>query len=339
MSQLFSIGADYRMASATVRDMISVSADSVSAKLRQLTANGIASEAALVSTCNRTEVYCLTQRPEEVAQWLGGNANDSLFRLCAEDAVRRAFCVASGLESQILGENEITGQIKRAAQIARDSGTSGVLVNRLMEKSLAAAKAVRTQTNIGGHSMSYCGLAARAAAGIFADFNQLAVLFVGTGEMTHAGIPIFAGRGAKRIAVTSRTLAHAEQLAATADGDAFPLSQLPDIIGEFDVVISATASPIPIIGKGAVERALAYRRRRPMVFADLGVPHDLEHEIATLPDVFVYTLAQLGAQAEQSQRARQQAAHLSKDIINQHVEDFCLWWQKRTARQQEMSKG
>lgn len=329
ISQLFSIGADYQITPATVREMISMSADTVAARLRQLADGRVAQEAAIVSTCNRTEIYCLTDRPEAVSRWLAGDSGSALFQLRAEAAVRRVFSVASGLESQIIGEPEITGQVKRAAQIARDSGASGVFINRLLEKSLAAAKEVRHRTDICRHSLSYCGLVARAAVGIFPDFADTAVLFVGSGDITRAGVPLFAGRGVRRIAVANRSMEKAVAVAAPSAGEAFPLSRLSDILGEFDIVISATSSPLPVIGKGTVERALHRRRRRPMVFADLGVPHNLEPEIAALPDVFVYTLSQLGEQAERSQIARAEAAVQAQDIIDAHVKNFCRWWEQR----------
>ena len=321
------------MSPRALREVIGISADSATQKLRQLV-SGIASEAAVLSTCNRTEIYCLTDRPDEVARWLANGSEGSenaLFCVRAKDAVRRAFCIASGIESQILGETEITGQVKRAAQIARDAGTSGVFVNRLLEKSLAAAKEVRTRTDIGRRSVSYSGLVARAAAGIFPDFSRLSVLFIGTGDMTRSGIPIFAGRGVRRIAVAGRTPERAEELAAQAGGEMIALSRVPEMLPQFDIVISATASPLPIIGKGAAEHALTIRRT-PIVFADLGVPHDLEPEIAKLSGAFVYTLEQLGKQAEQSQTARRAATTAADEIITRHVHEFCLWWEKREAR-------
>ncbi|MGI9306285.1 MAG: glutamyl-tRNA reductase [Gammaproteobacteria bacterium] len=330
LSQLFSIGADYRSASASQRGMLGVSGESLAARLSQLLAGRYAREAAILSTCNRTEVYCLTDRPAEVAKWLSGNGGgDALFRLRAEAAVRRAFCVASGLESQIIGEPEITGQFKRAAQIARDNGASGVFINRLLEKSLAAAKAVRGATDIGRHSVSYCGLLARAAAGIFPDFSAVSVLFVGAGGMARSGAPIFAKRGARKIAVAARSAEKAEAVAKPAGGEGIALAALPAVLENFDIVICATSSPLPLIGKGAVEHAIARRRHRPMVFADLGVPRDIEPEIAALPDVFLYTLEQLGAQAEQSQQARGEAADQAREIVDKHVADFCRWWKTR----------
>lgn len=334
LSQLFSIGADYRMAPLALRERISVPAESAGARLRQLTGT-CAREAAIVSTCNRTELYCLTDRPDQVAQWLAGDRGGDLFRLRARDAVRRVFSIASGLESQIVGEPEITGQVKRAAQIARDAGASGVIVGRLMEKSLAAAKAVRRETGIGRHSVSYCGIAARLAAGIFPDFSALSVLFVGGGDIARAGAPLFAGRGVQRIAVASRNIENAAAAAALAGGEAIPLAHVPSALAEFDIVVSATASTLPLIGKGAVEHALAARRRRPMMFADLGVPRDLEPEISDLPDAFVYTLDQLGAQAEASQAARAESAQQAGNIIDEHVDDFCRWWSRRATAPRE----
>ena len=328
IAQLFSIGSDYRTAPLALRESISISAQSLAPRLRQLKSEGYAREAAIVSTCNRTEIYCLTDRPQDVALWLAGDKSDALFHLRARDAVRRAFCVASGIESQIIGEPEITGQVKYAAQIARNSGASGVFINRLLEKSLAAAKAVRHQTNIGQHSVSYCGLIARAAAGIFDNISDLAVLFVGAGEMTRCGIHLFSGRGVRRIVIANRTLEKSEELARHYNIEAAPFARLPNILSEFDIVITSTASPVPIIGKGAVEQAVIKRRHRPILFADLGMPRDLESEIARIPDAFVYTLEQLGEQADRSQSARMAAAQMADGIITRHVDSFCKWWDK-----------
>ena len=334
LSQLFSIGADFRMAPLALRERITVAADAAPDKLRHLIRH-YASEAAIVSTCNRTEVFCLTDAPRQVADWLAGSGGDKLFQLRAKDAVRRAFSVASGLQSQIIGEPEITGQVKNAAQVARACGASGVLISRLMEKSLATAKVVRHQTDIGRHSLSYCGLVARAAAAIFPALSDVAILFVGAGDMTRSGLVVFSGRGVRRMTVASRNLSHAQKAAANY-GDAVPLSALPALLGDYDIVISATASSLPVIGKGAVEHALRQRRHRPMVFADLGVPRDLEAEIAELPDVFVYTLQQLGELAEHSQRARTAAAAAANIIIEEHVDAFCEWW---TTRQRVLQSG
>ena len=351
MPQLFSIGANHQMANSAVREAISVSASAAAAWLRKLRDKQCAQEAALLSTCNRTEIYCLTDKPQEVAQLLAGDApHANLFQLRARDAVRHVFSVASGLESQIIGETEIAAQIKRAADLARHHGASGVVINRLLEKSLAAAKAVRRETDIGRHSLSYCGLIARAAAGVFPSLRETAVLFVGAGDMACAGVPLFADRGA-RVCVASRDTQKAAQLAGSVGGQGVSIARIPDILGDFDVVIAATASQVPIIGKGAVERALAHRRHRPIVFADLGVPHDLEPEISCLDDVFVYTLDMLGEQAAQSQIARKEAAQWAASIIDRHTDDFCAWLVRRehahsvrtlrddadTARQEEMN--
>ncbi len=330
ISDLFSIGADFRMASAGTRNMLSVSADDVAARLHDLT-GAFAKEAAIVSTCNRTEVYCLTSRPEKVAKWLAGGDAGVLFRLNARAAARRAFCVASGIESQIIGETEITGQVKRAAQIARESGASGVFVNRLLEKSLSAAKAVRSETDIGRHSLSYCGLAARAAADIFPSLETLSVLFVGAGGMTRSGAAVFAGRNVKHMTFANRNMDKAGELAQLYGGVCMPLSAVAEMLGEFDVVISSTSSPLPLIGKGAAETALN-KRRQPMMFVDLGVPPDIEPAVGELPNAFVYTLSQLGERAQQSQSARHEAAIMAGTIIDRHVDDFCLWWDKHAAR-------
>lgn len=331
ISDLFSIGVDFRMASSGTRNLLSVSSDDVAGRLRDLTC-GFAHEAAIVSTCNRTEVYCLTGHPDKVATWLGGGHSSSLFRLNARAAARRAFCVASGIESQIIGETEITGQVKRAAEIARESGASGVFVNRLMEKSLSAAKAVRSETDIGRHSISYCGLAARAAASIFPSLESLSVLFVGAGGMTRSGASVFSGRGVRGMTFTNRNIAKAQELARMHGGSWMQLSSLGERLWEFDMVITSTSSPLPLIGKGAVESAL-FKRHYPMMLVDLGVPPDVEPGVGELQDAFLYTLSQLGERAQQSQSARHEAAVMAGAIIDRHVDDFCRWWDKRLHRE------
>lgn len=337
MSQVFSIGADYRTAPRALLDSIGVPSANVIGKLRQLLATRTVQEAAIVSTCIRTEVYCITddkpdseQTRAEVAKWLAGGSCGGLFQLEDRAAVSRLFRIAGGLESQIIGETEITGQIKKAASSAREAGSAGAVMSRLLDSSLAAAKAVRTATAIGRHSLSYPALAAQAASGIFGAFDTMSVLFVGSGEMTLAGVPLFAGRGARKIAVAGRDIAKAQNVIGEyQNGEAFGIKDLPKRLAGFDVVISSTASSVPVIGKGAVESAVRARRKKPMMFADLASPRDLEGEIDLMDDVYVYDLAHFGRRAEASQHLRKSELPAAAALIEKHVDDFYRWLQNR----------
>ncbi|MGI9337732.1 MAG: glutamyl-tRNA reductase [Gammaproteobacteria bacterium] len=339
MSQVFSIGADFRTAPRALLDSIGVPAANVIGRLRQLLATRAVREAAIVSTCIRTEVYCVADGGEDararVAGWLaGGGGNDDmtngLFHLEDRAAVSRLFRIAGGLESQIIGETEIIGQIKKAAASAREAGSAGAVMSRLLDSSLAAAKAVRTATAIGRHSLSYPALAAQAATGIFGAFDDMSVLFVGAGQMTLTGAPLFARRGARKIAVAGRDLAKAQNIiAGYKNGEAFVIKDLPKRLAGFDVVISSTASSVPVIGKGAVESAVKARRKKPMMFADLASPRDLEGEIDAMDDVYVYDLAHFGRRAEASQQLRHLQLPAAAALTEKHVDAFYRWLHSR----------
>lgn len=339
MAEICTIGINQRTAPLALRELLAISSDSVADKLRHLMRRCQLPEAAILSTCNRTEVYCLSDSPAQLAEcaaWLGeathGQPLDGhIYQLRAQDAVRHLFRVASGLDSQIIGEPEITGQVKQFAQLARQSGFSGSVINRLMEHALATAKAVRTHTQIGRHSLSYPGLALRAAQGIFPDISQTAVLFVGAGDMAFAGAPIFAERRVRRLAVAGRDNAKTEHAARRLRAEALSIARLPEVLGDFDIVISATASQVPIIGKGAVESALRARQHKPIMFADLAVPRDLEPEIQQLPDVFVYHLDQFGAMAQEGQEQRRLAALQGERIVEERAQKFLQWLGERDA--------
>ena len=326
------MGISYRTAPLVLRELIAVSTESVADRLQQLTRRCRLPEAAILSTCNRTEIYCLSDAPQSVADWLrevGAGESAQIYQLQSADAVRHLLRVASGLDSQMLGEPEITGQVKQFAQLARHAGFSGTVINRLMEHALATAKVIRTRTQIGKHSLSYPALAARTAASIFPDVRALSVLFVGAGDMAFAGLPIFADTGVRRLALAGRNQKKTEKIAAKYGAEPIAIARLADVLAEFDVVISATASQVPIIGKGAVESALRRRQHRPIMFADLALPRDLEAEIQDLPDVFVYNLDQFGALAAESNNKRLLAAAEAEIIIDDYTEQFIRWLRER----------
>ena len=313
--------------------MLGVSSAAVGERLRDLIARSLAREAAIVSTCNRTEVYCVApeaEHAEQVARWLapGGFASGiagQLYRLQDRDAVAHLFRVASGLDSQIVGETEIAGQVKTAARLARESGAAGAVMNRLMERALAVAKEVRRSTAVSRHSLSYPALAAKLASGIFPDLRETTVLFVGAGDMAAAGVRVFADREVRRIAVAGRSPNRAAGIAARVGGESFSIAEASARLGEFDIVVCATASTVPVVGKGAVERALALRKRRPMLVADLASPRDVEPEAAELPDVFLYTLDHFGEMAADARESRTRAVVAAEEIVASRADDFCKW--------------
>ena len=339
-SQVFTIGANHRVAPVSLREMLSVPASAVGERLRDLLQKSLAREAAIVSTCNRTEIYCLAQNPEPIAQWLHSRPPShprpaqadpfpALYQLRHRDAVAHLFRVAAGLDSQILGETEIAGQVKTAAKLARESGAAGAVINRLMDRALAVSKEIRRSAAVSRGSLSYPALAAKLAAKLFPDFRESAVLFLGAGDMAAAGIRVFAGRGAKRIAVAGQSTVRAAELAARVSGEAMTIPQAAARLAEFDIVISATASPVPVVGKGAVERALAQRRRRPVLIADLAAPRDVEPEVANLPDVFLYTLDHFGEMAKDARDSRSQAVSAAEEIVSVRADEFCKWLDAR----------
>ncbi len=295
-------------------------------------------EAAIISTCNRTEIYCASGMSdvEPVVNWLaksGGVSTDLVrshaYTLENGQAARHAFRVASGLDSMVLGEAQILGQMKNAVRAADEAGALGTTLNQLFQRSFAVAKEVRTSTEIGAHSISMAAAAVRLAGQLFEDLAEVKVLFVGAGEMIELAATHFAAKAPKSMAVANRTLERAEHLAARFDAEVMRLADLPDRLHEFDAVISCTASSLPIIGLGAVERALKRRRYRPMFMVDLAVPRDIEPEVKALQDVYLYTVDDLAAVVQTGHANRQAAVAQAEAIIDAGVQSFMHWLDQR----------
>jgi glutamyl-tRNA reductase len=302
-----------------------------------------ASEAALVSTCNRTELYLAgTPKAPDIVPpavgWLaeqGGISGSHLERhtyvLHDRDAARHAFRVAAGLDSMVLGEPQILGQMKLAVRHAEEAGTLGTTLHQLFQRSFSVAKEVRTSTEIGAHSISMAAAAVRLAAQLFEDLRELRVLFVGAGEMIELVATHFAARSPKAIAIANRTIERGEKLAGRFGALSMRLADLPARLHEFDTVVSCTASSLPIIGLGAVARALKQRRHRPMFIVDLAVPRDTEPEIAQLQDVYLYTVDDLSALVQAAGEKRQAAVQQAEAIIDAGVQSFVHWLDQRSA--------
>ena len=296
-------------------------------------------ESAIISTCNRTEIYCAGDHAalDHTLGWLaqsGGVSADVLrshsYTLEEGPVARHAFRVASGLDSMVLGEPQILGQMKDAVRAAESAGALGSTLNQLFQRSFAVAKEVRTSTEIGAHSISMAAAAVRLAGQLFEDLSEIRVLFVGAGEMIELAATHFAARNPQSIAIANRTLERGEKLATRFGGEVMRLSDLPERLHEFDAIISCTASTLPIIGLGAVERALKKRRHRPMFMVDLAVPRDIEPEVKALGDVYLYTVDDLASVVQTAQANRQAAVAQAEAIIDAGVQSFMHWMELRS---------
>lgn len=295
-------------------------------------------EAAILSTCNRTEVYCAADPGvgEKLPAWLAEfnrlearALTPHLYQYEKNDAVRHAFRVASGLDSMVLGEPQILGQMKTAVRAAAEAGTLGTLLHQLFQRTFSVAKEVRTQTAIGAQSVSMAAASVRLAERVLGNLSQASVLFIGAGEMIELCATHFAAVRPQQMAVANRTLARAQVLAGRFDGHTIKLSDLPDHLHNYDVVVSCTASSLPILGLGMVERAARARRHRPIVMVDLAVPRDIETEVGRLADVYLYTVDDLGRMVQSGTDARRAAVVQAEAIIETRVQNFMHWMSNR----------
>ena len=329
---------DLRGRFAFALDQIAPTLQGLRQSLSQNAAACGAVETAIISTCNRTEIYCAGERPalDCTLGWLarsGGVSTEVLrehsYSLENGPVARHAFRVASGLDSMVLGEAQILGQMKDAVRAAESAGALGSTLNQLFQRSFAVAKEVRTSTEIGAHSISMAAAAVRLAGQLFEDLGRTRVLFVGAGEMIELCATHFAARNPKQIAIANRTLERGEKLATRFGGSVMRLADLPERLHEFDIVVSCTASSLPIVGLGAVERALKKRRHRPMFMVDLAVPRDIEPEVKQLEDVYLYTVDDLASVVQTAQANRQAAVAQAEAIIDAGVQSFMHWMDQR----------
>ena len=335
---LFAFGVNHQTAPLSVREQVVFHAERLFQALRDLVDHRPVKEAAILSTCNRTEVYCNTDQPAAAVEWLAEyhrlpreGLEPYLYRLPQEKAVAHAFRVASGLDSMMLGEAQILGQMKDAVRSAEEAGTLGTLLSRLFQRTFSVAKEVRTQTAIGANAVSMASIAVRLAEEIYPSVGECRVLFVGAGEMVELCATHFAARKPRALTFANRTPERAHELALRYGGESMPLNDVAGSLAAYDVVIACTASPLPIIGKGTVESALRARKHRPMLLIDLAVPRDIEPEVAALEDVFLYTVDDLGRIAQEGMNARSNAVLQAEAIIDTEVRDFMHWMRSRSA--------
>ncbi len=335
---LFALGLNHQTAPLAIRERVAFATDALSRAVGEFMRARPVKEAAIISTCNRTELYVAADDVALAADWLAeyhrmpaGELAPFLYTLPQELAVRHAFRVASGLDSMVLGEPQILGQMKAAVRAAESAGTLGTTLHKLFQRSFAVAKEVRTTTELGAHSVSMAAATVKLAARIFPSIGEQNVLFIGAGEMIELCATHFAAQGPARLTVANRTLERAAALAHRFGGNAIELRSLPEHLHEYDVVISSTASSLPILGKGLAERALKARRHRPIFMVDLAVPRDIETEVGELDDVFLYTVDDLSGIVSANLDARRSAVEQAEAIIETQVGQFMHWMAARES--------
>lgn len=337
---VLALGLNHVSAPVSVRERVSLPEDLVRPALTalRLAFGGAVKEAAILSTCNRTELYCAAEPhvAERLPSWLAefnqieaGALEPHMYLHGRDEAVRHAFRVASGLDSMVLGEPQILGQMKDAVRAAEEAGALGTLLHQLFQRTFSVAKEVRSTTAIGAQSVSMAAAAVRLAERVFGDLAQCKVLFIGAGEMIELCATHFAARQPASIVVANRTLERAENLANRFAAGTMRLADLPDRLAQFDVVVSCTASTLPLLGLGMVERATRQRKRKPMVMVDLAVPRDIEPEVAQLDDIYLYSVDDLGAVVQSGTDARRAAVVQAEAIIDARVRNFMHWMQVR----------
>ncbi|MYN14795.1 glutamyl-tRNA reductase [Pusillimonas sp. TS35] len=337
---VLTFGLNHTSAPVSVRERVSFPMDVVKPALDGLrSAFGSAvKEAAILSTCNRTEIYCAAEphAREHLPAWLAdfnrleaNSLQPHLYQYQQNEAVRHAFRVASGLDSMVLGEPQILGQMKDAVRAAEQAGALGTLLHQLFQRTFSVAKEVRSTTAIGAQSVSMAAAAVRLAERVLGDLSRCNVLFIGAGEMIELCATHFAAASPQQMVVANRTLERGEALASRFMAKSMKLSDIPEKLADFDVIVSCTASTLPIIGLGMVERVTRVRRHKPMVMVDLAVPRDIETEVGRLADVYLYTVDDLGRMVQSGTDARRAAVVQAEAIIETRVQGFMHWLQNR----------
>lgn len=339
--ELFAVGLNIQSAPLALRERLAFPAEQLQEALRALAQRVQAPEAAILSTCNRTEVYCaasnIEQLKTDLLEWLAVNRNipttelgPHLYILPQQEVVRHAFRVASGLDSMVLGEAQILGQMKQAARTAEEAGTLGQMLHQLFQRTFSVAKEVRSHTEIGAHSVSMASAAVKLASRIFGDLSKRHVLFIGAGEMIQLCATHFAAQNPKSITIANRSADRANQLAQTHGASVIGLAQVPEQLAKSDIVISCTASTLPIIGLGMVEAACKKRKHEPIFMLDLAVPRDIEAQVSKLDDVFLYSVDDLSQIVQEGREQRAAAVEQAEAIIESQVQGFMRWMSERS---------
>lgn len=325
------LGINHRTASVDVRERVAFAPDRLHGALREACEQAGLHEVAILSTCNRMELYCVAEAgaASSLFGWLGRYHQMSVEQLAGaayefwdEQAVRHIMRVASGLDSMVLGEPQVLGQLKDAFATAQDAKTLGPYLGRLFQQAFSVAKQVRTDTDIGSNPVSVAYAAVSLARHIFSDLAESSALLIGAGETIELVARHLHEQGVRRIVVANRTAERANALAETFNGSAIALQDIPEALADADIVIASTASPLPIIGKGMVEKAMRRRRHKPVFMMDIAVPRDIEEAVGELPDVYLYTVDDLQQVVEENRKQRQVAATEAEHIVLQRAAIF-----------------
>jgi glutamyl-tRNA reductase len=335
---LYALGLNHATTPVKVREQVAFQPDSLGVALRDLIAQPSVKEAAILSTCNRTEVYFSAAEAAPVERWLESfhrvpseSLHPYVYTLPQDRAVSHAFRVASGLDSMVLGEPQILGQMKHAVRSAEAAGALGLILNRLFQRTFAVAKDVRTNTDIGSASISMAAAAVKLAERIYPSLADQHLLLIGAGEMIDLAAAHFAAKHPKSITVANRTLERGEQLAARFGANAITLNELPERLAQFDLIVTSTASSLPILGKGLLERAIKSRRHAPMFIVDLAVPRDVEPEAAELDDLFLYSVDDLANIVKDNLQIRVDALAQAEAMIAEQAQGFLRWLDGRSV--------
>ncbi|MGB8634307.1 MAG: glutamyl-tRNA reductase [Rhodanobacteraceae bacterium] len=331
---LVTLGLNHLTAPIDLREQVSFAPETTSLALKALAAENGIKEALILSTCNRIELSCTVEAgaEQQPRDWLyrhhhvtPGKLDEFLYHYQDDAAVQHLFRVATGLDSMVLGEPQILGQVKQAWHAAREASTLGTPMDRLLEHTFAVAKRVRTDTRIGAHTVSVAFTAVRLAEQVFADLADACVLLIGAGDTIELAARHLAEKNVRRLIVANRSLDSAQELASQHGGYAIPLADLPQHLAEADIVLSSTASQTPILDRDMVASAIRQRRRKPMFLVDIAVPRDIDPQVAELDDVFLYSIDDLRQVIDGHLRSRQAAAHEAEAIIELQVERYMSW--------------
>jgi len=332
---IFAVGINHTTASVDLRERVAFNPEQLEQALPAIQQLDGVNEAVIVSTCNRTEIYYQGHASSDlILGWLAGYhrmgpevLQQHIYSLSDAQAIEHLMKVASGLDSLVLGEPQILGQVKQAYQTAKRQATVGGVLERLFQRTFSVAKTVRNDTGVGQNAVSVAYAAVNLAKHIFADIHTATVLLVGAGDTAELCAQHLREHGVKQLLVANRTLERAEKLAHQFDGEAHALGELPNLLPRVDIVVSSTASTLPIIGKGMVESVLRKRRHRPMLFIDLAVPRDIEEQVNELDDAYLYSVDDLQGIISENMKHREQAAREGAQIIQQHAIEFQQWLQ------------
>lgn len=334
---IVAVGINHKTAHVSVREKISFSPDVLTTALQEMLSAVQCKEAAILSTCNRTELYLVQDgnieaTQQRLIQWLEQHHNvpasvisPSLYWHQDQHAVNHMMRVACGLDSLILGEPQILGQMKQAYSQAKAAGSMALVMDRLFQRTFGVAKQVRTETEIGASAVSVAFASVNLAKHIFASLEKAKVLLVGAGETIELVAKHLYENKVGKITVANRTISRAEKMANQIGADVITLAQIPEHISDADIVISSTGSTLPIIGKGMVETALTQRKHRPIFMVDLAVPRDIEEQVGELEDVFLYTVDDLQGIIAKNLENRRKAAVQAEGIVNTQCNSFMSW--------------